>query len=168
MPGYTKRAAGPLSAKPLPMRLKPPALYYMVVERLRNRRVTLRRDEVDGGYQIVLENCLSKQDAEERLVKAQESGHPIELRRGRILVTRLAVSGEALGTICNLYHHQEKSAAKRKQERNRRQQVIVSRLAALEEAALNAELRAPVLDTPPVVPPTAKPPRTPRAKKGEQ
>jgi hypothetical protein len=80
--GYTKQTAGPLSAKLLSMRLKPPALYYMVVERLRNRRVTLRRDEADGGYQLMLENCLSKQDAEERLAQAQEGGHPIELRRG--------------------------------------------------------------------------------------
>jgi hypothetical protein len=52
------------------------------------------------------------------------------------------VSGEALGAICTLYHYQEKSAAKRQQERNRRQQIIVSRLAALEEATLNAELAA--------------------------
>jgi hypothetical protein len=154
------------------MRLKPPALYYMVVERLRNRRVTLRRDEADGGYQLMLENCLSKQDAEERLAEAEQSGCPIELRRGRILVTRIAVSGEALGAICTLYHYQEKSAAKRQQERNRRQQIIVSRLTALEEAALNAELRAPVppvAPAPPAAPlPTAKPPRTPRAKKGGQ
>jgi hypothetical protein len=62
VPQYTKKTAGPLSAKLLSMRLKTPALAY-VVERLHNRRITLRRDEADGGYFFRLETRLSKVDA---------------------------------------------------------------------------------------------------------
>ena len=150
------------------MRLKPPAVYYVVVERLHNRRITLRRDESDKGYVLQLETCLSKQDAAERSAEALPS-KPLHLRRGRILVTHLVLSNEAMESICKLYQRHEQHATKRQLERNRRQQVIASRLAALEEAALNAELRAPELSAPaPPAPPVAKPPRKPRAKKGEE
>ena len=151
---------------PLSIRLKPLALAYVAVQRLYNRRITLRRDEADGGYWLLLETCLSQQDAAERAEEAAAKGTtaPV-LRRGRILVTSLALSNEAMGGLFQLHQHHERCATKRKQERNRCQQLVVSRLAALKEAALNAELRSPV---PPVapVPPTAKPPRTPRANKG--
>jgi hypothetical protein len=144
------------------MRLKPPALGYAVVQRLYNRRITLRRDEADGGYQLLLETCLSKQDADERLAE-QTAEKPVTLRRGRILVTRLALSNEAMGCLMQLHQQHELQAATRRKERSRRQQVVVSRLAAMEEATLDAELR-----TAEQVPLAPKPPRTPRAKKGEK
>jgi len=152
------------------MRPKPPVLYYRVVERLLNRRISLSRDEPEGGYHLVFETCLSKQDAAEHdASRAADGRATVALRRGRILVTRLALSNEAMGVLSRLYLHHEKCATERQKERNRRQQVIVSRLAALEEAALNAELRTPEPSPPTApIPPTPKLPRKPRAKKGEE
>ncbi|GAB3877182.1 hypothetical protein GCM10028824_36660 [Hymenobacter segetis] len=131
------------------MRFKLPALAHVVVERLHNRRITLRRYEAGGGYYLILQNCLSRQDAAEHIATKAADDMPSELVRGRILVTHLKLSNEALGMISRLHQQHEQSATTRQKERSRRQQMIVSRLAALEEAVLNDELHAPV---PPVSP----------------
>ncbi|MDO7849943.1 hypothetical protein Q5H92_26525 [Hymenobacter sp. M29] len=165
MVSYLQEKTGPAVERETfpPMRPNPPIRYYRVVERLLNRRITLCRDEPDGGYHLVFEICLSRQDAAEHDASQAADGRAtVALRGGRILVTRLALTNEAIGVLSRLYLHHEKCAAERQKERNRRQQLIASRLAALEEAALNAELRTsepnpPTTPTPPAAKPLRKP-----------
>ncbi|MDO7877361.1 hypothetical protein Q5H93_21630 [Hymenobacter sp. ASUV-10] len=147
------------------MRSPRPILAYVLVERLYNRRITVRRDEAEGGYRLQLETCLSREAAAEyaeELGPAVPFGKHVELVRGRILVTRLALSNEAMQAIFGLFQHHEHSATQRQKARNRRQQSIIARLAALEDAAITADLQRQPAE--PAQAPS-KPPRKPRTPK---
>jgi hypothetical protein len=136
-----------------------PVRYRILVERLHNRRITLLREEADGGYNLCFETCLTPADAAERLAEATADGKVLQLRRGRILVTRLALSKEALEALCKMFQHHEHAAEHRRMAKNRKQQLILARMDTLANAAIDADLR-PAPHAPAT--PAPKPPRKPR------
>ncbi|MGI4871287.1 MAG: hypothetical protein ACRYFX_08925 [Janthinobacterium lividum] len=105
-------------------------LYYKLVKRLHNRRITLFRYEDDGDYALELVNCFSKQDAAEHTEERKAADLPDNLVRGRLLVTKMSLSAEAVRAISELYQAHEKFAEDRQQLRRKRQQIAVMRATA--------------------------------------
>jgi hypothetical protein len=148
------------------MSSKPPVAYYVEVERLYNRRITLRRDEPDGEYYLRLETCFSKDVAARWIEAPPLDGKRVELLRSRILVTQLVLSREAMQGIYKLYQQHEHEATKRQEMRHRRQQIIAVRLDALANAAIDADLRAQTQTA--VSPTRPTPPTAPAPKRGRK